>query len=141
MTVDTSGPVHHQRDTLALALNFRQVRPDHEITELGLAARDQVIQAYIDGIEMIHQGFARISVIDEAMVEAWLFKGDSLGRSVPLSVVHGARLAVAAGVHICEDVGVVGLGPAIERCEQVGGVFPQIQFVDVAPTRRPHPGD
>src|ERR1700677_3378873 len=103
MTVDTSGPVHYERDALTLALNFRQVRADHEITELGLAARDQVIQAYVHRIEMIDQGFARISVIDQAMVEAWLFKGDSLGRCVALSVVHGARLAVAAGVRVRED--------------------------------------
>ena len=35
----------------------------------------------------------------------------------------------------------VGLGPAIERRQQVGRVFAHVELVDVAPARGPHPGD
>ena len=82
MAVDTSRPFHHERDALDLALNFREIRPVHEIAELGLAAGDQVVQGHVDGIEMIDQRLARIPVVDEQAVEARLFEGDSLGGCV-----------------------------------------------------------
>ena len=40
----SSLPVPDVRHALGLALDFRQVSPDREITELGFAAGDQVVQ-------------------------------------------------------------------------------------------------
>ena len=40
MTIGTPRPFHDQSDTLTVALNLRQIRPDHEIADLILAAGD-----------------------------------------------------------------------------------------------------
>ncbi len=61
--------------------------------------------------------------------------------TVSVAVVSRSVLAIAARGRGREDVGMISLGSTIERRQQVGRVFADVQLVDMAAPRRPHPGD
>ncbi len=139
MTAGTPRPLHDDRDSPEHRAEPRRVSADHEIAALGLAAGDQIVQGDIDGIKMIDERLARMRVVDKTVVEAWLFETGSLDRWARPPCAVSAR--PGRGRRGGEDLGVVGLGAAIQRGQKVGRVFPHVQLVKVAPLRRAHPGD
>ena len=66
--------------------------PRDEIAAFHIAAGDQVVQGHVERVEMIDQGLARVPVIDEEMVEPWLFERDRLGG---VRIGDAARLLAA----------------------------------------------
>ena len=95
-------PLHHHGDSVHVALSFREIGPEREITKLGLAARDQVVERDIRRIEMIHERLARIAVIDQVCFEPFLLERDptrSRLAAVPVFRVVRTVRAVGRGRH------------------------------------------
>ena len=100
----------------------------HEVAAFGrFVARDGFERrAFV--IEMIDQAFARVAVVSDVTVQAFLFEHHA--------VVDAGHLLSVAGPVSCQDLAMVGLGAASERCQQVEADRAHIEFVEMAATGR-----
>ena len=99
------------------------------------AARSSSVD--VERVEVVDQRLARVAVVDEQPVEPLLLEDDPVvDARRPVAGSSGVRRAIAAS-----DGLVVGLGPAVERGQDVGQRVPDVQLVEVAAVAGPDEGD